>query len=290
PEKIFRNTTATSVRTAVSGWLGATAPYEGISPSDISTLSENATEAERCAEACRWLRGGKYRLVMVYFTALDEAGHKYGPRSEEAKASAVELDSLAALIAEAAGPEASILVVSDHGMTEVERCLHLYDYLKAIRVHATPLASGGTANLYLKPGQDLDNALTALRNQDMFDSVDSRGIYDVFTGEDLPEHYRNICQDRSGDIVLVGHEGSYFREHNRRRTFLNPPKVPGMHGFDPASDGMAGIFIAFGPGIKKGVELETARCVDIYPTACRLLGIDPAQNIDGHPIQDILKE
>ena len=38
------------------------------------------------------------------------------------------------------------------------------------------------------------------------------------------------------------------------------------------------LFVAMGPGFKKGVSVETFHTVDIYPLMCQLLDLDPAPN------------
>ena len=41
---------------------------------------------------------------------------------------------------------------------------------------------------------------------------------------------------------------------------------------------MQGIFIAYGPELKRGLVVEPVSNLDIYPLMCRILGLDPAPN------------
>jgi len=60
------------------------------------------------------------------------------------------------------------------------------------------------------------------------------------------------------------------------------PREPGgSHGWNPALPSMHGIFLASGPGIKKGVTIPPIRNIDIYPFMTELLRLKPARKIDG---------
>jgi predicted AlkP superfamily pyrophosphatase or phosphodiesterase len=56
----------------------------------------------------------------------------------------------------------------------------------------------------------------------------------------------------------------------------------GSHGYDPALESMRAIFIARGPGFRRGVVLPPFENVDVYPLLARLIGVTPAEN-DGNP-------
>jgi predicted AlkP superfamily pyrophosphatase or phosphodiesterase len=199
------------------------------------------------------------------------------------------MDKLVSRIRDAAGPKADIFVVADHGMARVSNCLHLNSYVKSLGINALALATGGTANLYFASGTDVAKAAETLKDQARFKDVDDEGLYRVYTPEVLPEASRYIVNARSGDVILIARGGYYFRERDGgEKDFLTPPKDPGMHGFEPEAPGMQGIFLAAGPKIKAGASLEKVSAVDIYPTVCKLLGLTPAQDIDGKPIDEIL--
>jgi predicted AlkP superfamily pyrophosphatase or phosphodiesterase len=278
------------IRTAVSNWQGARAPYEGVSPSTVSALRERATLSARVKEFCDFISKGECGLYMIYLDALDKEAHRFGPGSKEEQSAEIGMDRVVSKIRDAAGPKANIFVVADHGMAKVDHCLHLNPYLKALGIEAFALATGGTANLYFPPGGDPAKAAEILKDQARFKDLDPDGIYRVYTPRDLPEASRYIVNDRSGDLILIARRGYYFRERNGGEDFLTPPKDPGMHGFEPEAEGMPGIFLAAGPKIKAGVSLEKVRVVDIYPTVCKLLGIVPAEGIDGKPIEEILAQ
>ena len=51
-----------------------------------------------------------------------------------------------------------------------------------------------------------------------------------------------------------------------------------------------GVFIARGPGIKRGYRVENARIIDVAPTILRLFGIPPPDDIDGRVLDELLTE
>lgn len=55
----------------------------------------------------------------------------------------------------------------------------------------------------------------------------------------------------------------------------------GAHGFDLESPEMAAIFVASGPGIRRGVALPTFANVSVYPLLARLLGARPRRTTGG---------
>ena len=49
-----------------------------------------------------------------------------------------------------------------------------------------------------------------------------------------------------------------------------------------------GLFIAAGPGIRRGIELEGASILDVAPTILRLLGLPTAESMYGRVLRDVL--
>jgi arylsulfatase A-like enzyme len=52
---------------------------------------------------------------------------------------------------------------------------------------------------------------------------------------------------------------------------------------------MSAIFFAAGPDIKQGRKVKRVRNIDVAPTILDLLGVAPAQTVDGRSLTDILK-
>ena len=56
----------------------------------------------------------------------------------------------------------------------------------------------------------------------------------------------------------------------------------GGHGFDNAAPDMHGVFLARGPGLRRGAELDALSAVDVYNVLSGALGVQAAPN-DGDP-------
>ena len=65
---------------------------------------------------------------------------------------------------------------------------------------------------------------------------------------------------------------------------LSVPNFYGAHGYDPRLREMSAIFYAAGPHVCRD-ELEEVRNIDVAPTILALLGVQPAETVQGHAIR-----
>jgi len=65
-------------------------------------------------------------------------------------------------------------------------------------------------------------------------------------------------------------------------------KPLGSHRIDPQRDAMLGAFAIAGPGVAAGVDLGRIRQIDVAPTLCALLGIDPPAQAQGVVLEKAL--
>lgn len=65
---------------------------------------------------------------------------------------------------------------------------------------------------------------------------------------------------------------------------LSAPNFYGAHGHEAVKPEMAATFIAAGPAIKEGASVETVRNIDVAPTIERILGVAPAETVDGRAL------
>jgi predicted AlkP superfamily pyrophosphatase or phosphodiesterase len=70
---------------------------------------------------------------------------------------------------------------------------------------------------------------------------------------------------------------------------LSVPNFYGAHGHDARMPEMSATFIAAGPGIKKGEEVKLVRNIDVAPTIAKILGVDPANTVDGEELKEIFR-
>lgn len=103
----------------------------------------------------------------------------------------------------------------------------------------------------------------------------------AYLREEIPERLHHRADPRIGDVVILMEEPWRIlppRGGTRDMTVLG-----GWHGWDPASQTMHGIFLAMGPGIRKGAVIPAFENIHIYPFLTDLLELAPAQGIDGKP-------
>ena len=115
-------------------------------------------------------------------------------------------------------------------------------YLASLGFGARTFSSGATSNVYLDEGHDPTTVKEALRRADL-------GI-DVYLPEEVPAGYDYAREDRVGDLVLVGRDGTYFRDREGQDRPIGPARLPGMHDFAPDHPDMARAFVMWGPGVE----------------------------------------
>lgn len=202
------------------------------------------------------------RLVMVYFSEPDHAGHVYGPQSKEVRAAVQQVDSMVGLIKKGieALPFASkvnLIVTSDHGMTEIskKRVVKISDYLKPDWYEV--IDGSNPTSIFTKTGYR-DSVYNALKKV--------KHIF-VWKKEKIPAKLNYGTSDRIGDIVVAPELGWQFTEIVR--------DAKGAHGYFPSYPDMQVIFRACGPDFKKAYQARQFINVDIYPLLAHLLGIVP---------------
>lgn len=65
---------------------------------------------------------------------------------------------------------------------------------------------------------------------------------------------------------------------------LSVPNFYGAHGYDPKLKEMSAIFLAAGPSVCED-ELETVRQIDVAPTILAILGVPPADTVQGRALR-----
>ena len=95
-----------------------------------------------------------------------------------------------------------------------------------------------------------------------------------------------------GDLFVAAKDGYAFTHYPTGEdvvTDVIADVYPGHHGYlasDPKLDGM---LVAWGHGVRRGVQLGTIRNVDVAPTVAALLGLK-MENGDGRVLVEALAE
>jgi predicted AlkP superfamily pyrophosphatase or phosphodiesterase len=271
-EPLWVAATRSGVRTAVFQWVGATGPWEGVSPWRMEVFRLDRPDSEALAFSEAALKDGA-GLVMTYLSGTDEEAHLHGPRSAEVTAKLKVMDDqltpwLQRMQVE--HPGLRVVIASDHGMALMQRRIHLPTVLDGIACDL--VTHGGSAYVYLHNGKDLSKALSRLR---------SAGLK-AWARNSVPVRYHLAGSPRVGDLVVLAPEGQWLsRARSSREEAAELYGRRGAHAYASDTKSMHTWLIMLGAG--KGA-LGAVPLWDLAPTVAEWLGIRWAQPPDGKPL------
>ncbi len=285
---------------AAIGWVGAHSESRGAQASWVAPQGErvcgpdlagsrrlDAARADRVVELLE--RSGGPRLVLGYFCGPDGAAHFRGTDTEETREEVARADAIVGRVLDAVAsrPDAdrvSVFIVTDHGMRPIS---HLVNITRIVRKHdipATPVSTGTTSFLYFDDPSQVDRAAEALSCYDEFE---------VLRRDALPEYARLGDGPRVGELIVSAHPPYFIEDVGawpwwaRWLGRIGPSFVwarfslKETHGYPPDTEGMHGIFFAWGAGVARGRALPRVSNVDVHPTVTHLLDIGPGRPVDG---------
>lgn len=229
---------------------------------------------------------GRYKpgFVTVYLASLDHEEHMSGPGSAQAHATLEALDALVGqLVAaeQAAHPDATVALVSDHGFAPTDTIVNFYrpfldaglitldDKGKIKSWEASPWPSGGSAAIMLARPDDaalkarvaeLLARLKADPAAHIAEVIDAAGIARAGANPQASFYVNLALGAASGPFVAADTPLSF------------PAPVKGMHGYFPAAQEMRSTFLAMGKGVKPGLNLGEVDMRAIAPTLAKLMG------------------
>ena len=282
-EPIWNTLEKTGKQAATYFWPGSEADIGNMRPTIWMPYDEDASHNQRVEQVLAWLDlpgAEKPEFLTLYFSNVDDAGHHFGPDSQELITALHEVDRTLGLLID--GIEARgllnsmhILVTSDHGMQTInmERDIILLDnYLDLSKVRVSDWSP--VAHIWeTENGLSVNEIYTALH--------EAHPNMRVWKKADVPARYHYSAHKRVPDIVAEADVGWVMSSHSfyARRT---KGAVNGMHGWDPSWHNMHGIFIAHGPAFAPGSRAPSVRSIDIYSLMAKLMHIEPAKN-SGNP-------
>jgi predicted AlkP superfamily pyrophosphatase or phosphodiesterase len=214
-------------------------------------------------------------FITLYFEAVDDAGHTYGPDAWETMDAAEKLDDqLGALVAgiDARGLTArtTIIATADHGMSQqaLDRKIFIDDYVDP----ATVEVIDWSPVLQLRPlSGSADELYNKLRGK--------HPALDVYKKENLPAALHYGTNARVTPVLGLAADGWAITTHARFESRKNErSQSGGEHGYDPRTRSMHALFIAAGPGLRQGVTVPRFENIHVYDFMCRVLGLRAAKN------------
>jgi len=275
------------VRSAVYFWVGSETDWRGVGASlRVTPFDDHVPESAKVTKILSWLDlppAERPRLVLAWWHGADSAGHRHGPASAEALAELAGQDRalgtlLAGLDARKLWGDTTLLVVSDHGMTDRRGGVSLGPALEAAGIRARIVPAATLAHVFLKDPAQARDAVAALSKLE--------GVH-ACTADELPAAWRYRTATRTGDVVAWVDPPRTFGRPVSLRARVGAALAGGergAHGYDPALPDMRGILLALGRGVSAGTRLGLVRAIDVAPTVSRLLGIEPPRDSEGTPI------
>jgi predicted AlkP superfamily pyrophosphatase or phosphodiesterase len=165
------------------------------------------------------------------------------------------------------GSRIDILIVSDHGMTEVapDRLIYLGDFVDPESVDVVEL---GTVVSLSARGDAEEEVYRRLRRAPHLT---------VYRKSEIPARYHYRAHPRVQPIVAVADAG--WMVTTRAIASRSGHRRPrGMHGYPPDVPSMRALFLARGPSFRKGAVVEPFQSIHIYNLVAHLLDLTPAAN------------
>ncbi len=271
-EPLWVAATRSGIRTATFQWVGATGPWEGVSPWRMEVFRLGRPDSEALAFSEFALKDGA-GLVMTYLSGTDEEGHLHGPGSPEVLAKLTQMDDLLApwlQRMEAEYPGLRVIIAADHGMTLMRRRIHLPSLLDGIPCDF--ITHGGSAYIYLKHQEDSSKALAHLRQAGL----------KAWTRERIPSRYHLAGSPRVGDLLVLAKEGQWLsKARSSREEAAELHGRHGAHAYTWETGSMHTWLIILGAG--RG-PLGAVPLWDLAPTVASWLKVQWSIPPDGQPL------
>lgn len=270
-------------------WPGSEAAIQGVRPALYKDYDEGISHADRVATVVSWLAAdpqSRPHFASLYFSAVDKAGHKFGPLSPQTRDALLDVDhAIGRLLQEVASRglegQVDIVVVSDHGMMATAQAQPVFvpELWRPAEVDRQ-IINSTMVFLWPKDPVALQKRLRA-RGQAF------GAGFDTYLADQVPERYHLKGSQRLSPVFLVARPGFVF-EPQARPAGVWRGKPGGTHGYDNAFSDMHGLFVAAGPSFAAGQVVPAFENIHIYGLLSRLLGIKPAANHSQKQVIDSL--
>jgi predicted AlkP superfamily pyrophosphatase or phosphodiesterase len=249
-----------------------------------TTVAGDETKTRYALEILRRYKPG---FMTLHLSALDESEHEHGPFSAEADQTLEAIDGMVAHLAQqefANDPAAVLVVVSDHGFTNITHQINLAipfvqagliesgvnPTTKAMQINswkAAPWMAGGMAAIML---HDANDSATEQQVQALLAKLAAdpdNGLAEILNHEEIRK--RGGFPDAA---FLVVFKPGYYAGAATSGSLITPISgTRGSHGFSPAYPEMRSSFFAMGAGIAHHRDLGVVDMRQIAPTVARIL-------------------
>ena len=267
-----------NMKTATYFWVGSETDWRGTSISySKAPFNGRIGEKEKLDQILEWLDMEidlRPRLIMSWWHGTDSVAHQKGATHPDVFKQLNKQDKILFQLIEEISlrniwNKVTLLVVSDHGMSDVSNFINLKEILKLNSIKARISTGPAVAHIFLENKEDLKKAISSLRENQQLS---------VWSKENLPKEFNMFNETRTGDVIVTTSIPNMLVTRNNS----NPPI--GMHGYNPRDNKqMHSIFLAYGNKVANK-RLQKVHQLDIAPTILDLLNLDVPKCMQGRII------
>lgn len=263
------------VKTAVYFWPESETVKADTLPRYYFRYNSKVPNHERIDQIIAWLNlpeKDKPQFITAYFSTVDTTGHEHGPNSPQLAKAVYEIDNEIGRLLDGIkelGTEVNIVIVSDHGMIELNPKNIEVESLFSISEPA--IISNGQTQLYVysEDTEYLNSKFKQLSNN-------KHSRFTPYLKSNYPVHWHlNGISPAIPDMILDAKQPYVFSSKSELNSV-------GFHGYDSLNNSdLNAIFIASGPSFKNNVKTSAFSNIHIYPMLLNVLGLKPTERIDG---------
>ncbi|MEO6655939.1 MAG: ectonucleotide pyrophosphatase/phosphodiesterase [Pyrinomonadaceae bacterium] len=262
-------------------WPGSATEIAGKFPSYWRTYNGRVPPEMRVDKTLTWLDkpvNERPTMLTLYFSDTDDAGHEFGPESEETKYAAWNVDRyikrlMDGLTKRKIDKKVNVIIVADHGMAPVNprNATFLEDYFD-FDLAEKILWTSEIVQIFPNPD----------KRDEIYNKIKNLAHATCWKKEDIPARLHYNDGRRIAPIVCSSEEGWLTTNHKWYDDWFkgldDKNQTRGAHGYDNRYQSMMATFVAHGPAFKKGYVAEPFENVEVYNLMCKILGLKPAQN------------
>jgi predicted AlkP superfamily pyrophosphatase or phosphodiesterase len=264
------------IRTGTVFWPGSNSKVRATYPADWLQFNHDLPDSQRVDAIVDWLRrpdpARRPRLLTLYFNTVDDVGHDFGPDAPETNAAVASVDAQIGRLRDelaALGQPVNFVVVADHGMAEISEDRVIDMARVADPADYRVVEDGPYASFAPVPGHEA--ALEARLRK-------PHPHMRCWPKAEIPARFRYGSNRRIPPWLCLAEIGWTIRAKAP-----DPEWTPGRgnHGWDHDDPTMRALFVASGPAFVPGKRLESFDNVDVYALLRNLIGLPPANGVDG---------
>lgn len=282
-EPIWITAELQGVTAATYFFPGSEAEIKGKRPSYWFPYKHDTPLRERTEQVLAWLAmpaAERPRVITLYFSDVDSAGHSYGPASIEVREALAAVDAEIAYLVNTLRTrgqfeQVNLIISSDHGMAEVDQRKYMIsDELFDSSLARSVRFSREIVSIFPKEGEE----------EKIYQQIAERYNPEhmrLYRKAELPARFYHQQHARIAPIIMLAEQPWIFVRKSLLPGLKADPsflRARGSHGYDNTELEMQGMLIAFGPAFQRAAVIPKLSMVDMYNVMAAALGLTPAEN------------